>query len=84
MATIPGVRAAQVQDVQGRDAIALYRPDKSLGWDRYELLLDPGTYLYSGRRDVAQSDGEEWKKGEAVISSARLAMAVVDKKGERP
>ncbi|TLS40584.1 hypothetical protein FE633_40755 [Streptomyces montanus] len=84
MATIPGLRAAQVQDAAGRDAIALYLPDKNRVMDREEILLDPGTYLYRGHRLVARSDGDEWKKGDVVISGARLAMAVVGEKGERP
>ncbi|TPQ16173.1 CU044_5270 family protein [Streptomyces sporangiiformans] len=84
MATIPGLRAAQVQDAAGRDAIALYLPSKDTMVDRNEFLLNPGTYLYSGHRLVARRGTEEWKKGDVVISGARLAMAVVGKKGERP
>ncbi|MEU9291914.1 CU044_5270 family protein [Streptomyces sp. NPDC048275] len=84
LATIPGVRAAQVQDVAGRDAIALYLKGDDPTADRQELLLDPSTYLYSGFRFVARSDGPDQKKGDIVISGAQLALAVVDKKGERP
>ncbi|MEU9900698.1 CU044_5270 family protein [Streptomyces phaeochromogenes] len=84
LATIPGVRAAQVQDAAGRDAIAVYLRNEDPTANRDELLLDPGTYLYSGHRWVARSAGEQWKKGDAVISGVRLAVAVVDRKDERP
>lgn len=84
LATIPGVRAAQVQDAAGRDAIAVYLRNEDPTANRDELLLDPGTYLYSGHRWVARSAGGEWKKGDAVISGVRLSVAVVDRKDERP
>lgn len=84
LATIPGVRAAQVQDAAGRDAIAVYLRNEDPTANRDELLLDPGTYLYSGHRWVARSAGGEWKRGDAVISGVRLAVAVVDRKDERP
>ncbi|MDN3021079.1 CU044_5270 family protein [Streptomyces sp. S.PB5] len=88
LATIPGVRAAQVEDAAGRDAIALYLKGDDSARFRNETLLDPGTYLCTGFRDVALSgptdSGTEWKKGDAIISGARVALAVVDDKGERP
>ncbi|WP_151478493.1 CU044_5270 family protein [Streptomyces albicerus] len=77
MATIPGVQAAEVQDAAGRDAIALYLKGGSLGGSRDETLLDPTTYLSSGYRYL---EGED----QVVISGARLAMGLVDEKGERP
>ncbi|NGO43385.1 CU044_5270 family protein [Streptomyces ureilyticus] len=77
MATIPGVRAAQVQDVEGRNAIALYLKGGGMDGGRNETLLDPTTYLASGYRFL---EGED----QVIISGARLAMGLVDKKGERP
>ncbi|MGA6225183.1 CU044_5270 family protein [Streptomyces umbrinus] len=84
LATIPGVRAAQVQDAAGRDAIAVYLRNADPTANRDELLLDPGTYLYSGHRWVARSAGGQWEKGDAVISGVRLDVAVVDRKDQRP
>ena len=77
MATIPGVRAAQVQDVEGRNAIALYLKGGGMDGGRNETLLDPTTYLASGYRLL---EGEN----QVIISGARLAMGLVDEKGERP
>jgi hypothetical protein len=77
MTTIPGVRAAQVQDAEGRDAIALYLKGDSPYGNRNETLLDPTTYLSSGYRFL---DGED----QVIVSGARLAMGLVDEKGERP
>jgi hypothetical protein len=73
LATIPGVRAADVQDAAGRDAIALYLEGDG---PREEVLLDPATWLYSGHRYLDD--------GEVIISGARLEARVVDGKGERP
>lgn len=84
LATVPGVRAADVQDAAGRDAIALYRKSGGADQDRNETLIDPVTRLYSGFRFVAEMDGTEWKKGDIVMSGARITTAVVDKQGERP
>lgn len=72
LATIPGVRAADVQDAAGRDAIALYRKGDG---PRQETLLDPRTWLCSGHRYLDD--------GEVIISGARLDARVVDGKGER-
>ncbi|MEV0635629.1 CU044_5270 family protein [Streptomyces sp. NPDC050619] len=83
LATLPGVRLAEVQDEAGRSAYALYLKGGATGF-RDEVLLDPATYLFAGRRSVERSGNEEWGKADVVISSARLAVAVVDKKGERP
>ncbi|WP_371550426.1 CU044_5270 family protein [Streptomyces sp. NBC_00554] len=81
LATIPGIRAKQVQDAAGRDAVALY-----LGSSGNETLIDPSTCLYSGFRFVAGSAGYEpdLKKGDVIINGARLSLAVVDKEGDRP
>ncbi|MGV9453453.1 CU044_5270 family protein [Streptomyces sp. NPDC003635] len=84
LATIPGVRAANVEDAAGRDAIALYLKSDRPGQDRDETLIDPVTHLYSGVRWVSGKDEAEWKKGDAVISLALLRTAVVDQRGERP
>ncbi|MEV5339964.1 CU044_5270 family protein [Streptomyces sp. NPDC052676] len=72
LATIPGVRAADVQDAAGRDAIALYLEGDG---PREEVLLDPATWLYRGHRYLDD--------GELIISGARLDTRVVDGKGER-
>ncbi len=83
LATIPGVRAAEVRDEEGRDAYALYLKSPA-DTSRDEVLLDPDTYLYAGYRSVALSGNFEWNEGDVVLSGARLALAVVDEKGERP
>ncbi|NGO07426.1 hypothetical protein G5C60_07100 [Streptomyces sp. HC44] len=80
MATIPGVRAAQVQDVAGRDAIALYLKGARAGSG--QTLLDPTTYLASGYRSVERTGGGGQDR--FILGGARLAMGLVDKKGERP
>ncbi|MER6349672.1 CU044_5270 family protein [Streptomyces sp. NPDC001595] len=74
LATVPGVRAADVQDAAGRDAVAIYRAGAA---ERSELLLDPDSRRYRGSR-LLDSDGE------VVISVARLDTAVVDGEDERP
>jgi hypothetical protein len=74
LATIPGVRAADVQDAAGRDAIAVYREG---GPYRDEMLLDPDTRLYRGFRSLSPD-------GEVEISTARLTAQVVDGKDDRP
>ncbi|HZF90696.1 CU044_5270 family protein [Streptomyces sp.] len=72
LATVPGVRAADVQDAAGRDAIALYREGPG---PRQETLLDPRTRLYSGYRYL--------EDGEVMITGARLTTRVVDGEEER-
>ncbi|MER5211661.1 CU044_5270 family protein [Streptomyces sp. NPDC002838] len=84
LATIPGVQVAEVQDEAGRSAYALYLKSVS-DTSRDEVLLDPDTWLYAGYRSLDRSSrNEEWGEGDVVISSARLAVAVVDRKGEKP
>lgn len=78
LATVPGVRAADVQDAAGRDAIALYLHQEGPGPRsglRQETLLDPVTRLYSGYRYL--------EGGEVIITGARLTTRVVDGDDER-
>lgn len=84
LATIPGVRAAQVRDAAGRDAIALYLKGYEPGGNRNETLIDPSSHLCMGSRYVAQSYSTDWQQGDVIMSDARLTPAVVDKKGEQP
>ncbi|MFJ5778406.1 CU044_5270 family protein [Streptomyces sp. NPDC093094] len=84
LAAVPGVRAADVTDVTGRDAVAVYLPGKQPSAGREEILLDPVTFLYRGYRYVSGEDEQEWQEGAAVISGARTDTAVVDRKGVRP
>ncbi|MFF0206128.1 CU044_5270 family protein [Streptomyces sp. NPDC005017] len=84
LASVPGVRAADVTDVTGRGAIALYLGGTRPSADREETLLDPVTYLYRGFRYLAGSDGDGWRKGDPLISGSREAVAVVGKKGRQP
>lgn len=84
LAAIAGVRAAQVQDAAGRDAIALYLKGYEPGGNRNETLIDPSSHLCTGSRYVAQSDSTDWQQGDVIMSDARLTPAVVDKKGEQP
>ncbi|MET9735807.1 CU044_5270 family protein [Streptomyces sp. NPDC006458] len=83
LASIPGVQAADVTDVTGRAAIALYLKGTHPSADRSEILLDPVTYLYRGFRYVATTDGDGWERGDAVISGARVAVGVVEKEGRQ-
>ncbi|GCB50381.1 hypothetical protein SNL152K_7725 [Streptomyces sp. NL15-2K] len=78
------MRVAEVQDEAGRGAYALYLKSVS-DTSRDEVLLDPDTWLCAGYRSLDRSSrNEDWGKGDVVISSARLAVAVVDRKGEKP
>ncbi|MGX1129743.1 hypothetical protein RKD49_001933 [Streptomyces glaucescens] len=74
LATVPGVRVADVVDAAGRDAIAVYR--EGAGY-RDETLLDPDTRLYRGFRSLSRD-------GEVEISGARLTTQVVDGEDDRP
>ncbi|MGP4042948.1 CU044_5270 family protein [Streptomyces sp. 2A115] len=98
LATVPGVevRHQLVQDVAGRDAIAVYRDENARANERTEILIAPSTYETVGQRWVVIRDYEEqypddgetpprpWKAGDIVLQSARLDAAVVDAKGQRP
>ncbi|MEV0221328.1 CU044_5270 family protein [Streptomyces sp. NPDC050704] len=97
LATVPGVDVGDrlVQDVAGRDAIAVYLDVNARANQRPEILIDPSTYELVGQRWVVLRDYEEqypdgetpprpWKAGDIVDQSARLETAVVDAKGERP
>ncbi|MGW0184870.1 CU044_5270 family protein [Streptomyces sp. NPDC003362] len=74
LATVPGVRIADVVDAAGRDAIAVYREGAGF---RDETLLDPDTRLYRGFRSVSRD-------GEVEISGARVTTRVVDGEDDRP
>ncbi len=90
MATVPGVKAAQVTDAAGRDAIALYLPADGRGSLGSEFLIDPRTGLYSGSRSVALKDNQDpdvgpsdhYKKGDVVIDHVILKTALVDEEGD--
>jgi hypothetical protein len=91
---IPGVTVVQgATDVAGRRGVAFSRaasievPGSS---DRFrlEVILDPNTYRYLGARYVVTrdhfSDGTRYRKGQVFISTAQLALAVVDAPCQRP
>ncbi|MGC0332767.1 hypothetical protein RKD23_005757 [Streptomyces sp. SAI-170] len=84
LATVPGVQVAEVTDVLGRDAIALWVKDGNPSAGRQEILLDPVTYLYRGFRLIAGSGEEGLRKGDVIISGVREEVAVVDREGQRP
>lgn len=70
MATIPGIRAVQTQDVLNRPVIGIHLPGES------ELfLLDAKTSLYAGGGDLDSAPG--------FLLTARARAAVVDEKGQR-
>ncbi|MEU6081804.1 CU044_5270 family protein [Streptomyces sp. NPDC047108] len=94
--TVEGIDVVNhlVKDAAGRDAIALYRKDANATF-RYETLIDPDTYTFTGFRAVAARDhtdepmpdgepGESWKKGEVVITEAVKDHALVEEDGQRP
>ncbi|MEV5611307.1 CU044_5270 family protein [Streptomyces sp. NPDC052225] len=98
LATVPGVEITDhlVRDVAGREAIAIgVRPGPTTDM-RDEVLIDPRTYAYAGGRQIAVRDHMQdypgaddtpdrpWKTGDIRLQNARLAAAVVDKKGQRP
>ncbi|MEO3846820.1 CU044_5270 family protein [Streptomyces sp. B8F3] len=95
MATIPGLRVADttVKDAAGRPALAFsVDPDPDDMPVRDEMLIDPEKYTYLGTRSVATDDlglsgagdGQEWKKGDVVTSTAVVSTALVDDDGVRP
>ena len=82
LATIPGLRAAEVRVEAGRGAFALTRRARR---------TPPGTKCSStrtpicaGRRSAAPQRQLRVREGDVVTGWARLAVAVVDEKGERP
>jgi hypothetical protein len=70
-------------------AAAIERPGSS-AWVRMEVILDSDTYRYLGTRHVVTRDhvipdtGERFRKGQVLISTAQLALAVVDAPCQRP
>ena len=78
----------------GAPAIAVYLPDEE-DWAREEMLFDPQTLQYVGRRSVAvenhtfeggagMPDGPSHKRGEVFLNTAVLRHALVAKEGQRP
>jgi hypothetical protein len=58
MAKLPGVKVDEsAVDVEGRPALSVFRVID--GWRKLEILLDPATYAYRGRRETAIADHEE-------------------------
>lgn len=58
MAKLPGVKVDEsAVDVEGRPALSVSRVMD--GWRKFEILLDPATYAYRGRRETAIADHEE-------------------------
>lgn len=70
MATVPGIRAVQTQDVLNRPVIGIHLPG-----ERDLLLLDAETSLYAGRGDLDSPSG--------YLVTARAKAALVDEKGQR-
>ncbi|MEV8455206.1 CU044_5270 family protein [Streptomyces sp. NPDC052095] len=98
MATIPGVRVTDhlVKDAAGREAIAITRKEDDRH-ERREILLDPRTFDYLGLRFVVSEDytfkfpggkkgqpGVRYRAGQVTLSEARIAAAIVDRKGRKP
>jgi hypothetical protein len=91
---IPGVTVVQgATDAAGRRGVAFARAasiEEPGSSDRFrlEVILDPNTYRYLGARYVVTrdhfSDGTRYRKGQVFISTAQLALAVVDAPCQRP
>jgi hypothetical protein len=95
LAKIPGVMVAHgASDAAGRRGVAFARAaslvDDRGSSDRFrlELILDNDTYRYLGARYVVTrdhvSEGTRYRKGQAFLSWAQLALAVVDAPCQRP
>ncbi|MFI6871946.1 CU044_5270 family protein [Streptomyces sp. NPDC050400] len=98
LATVPGVEITDhlVRDVAGREAIAIGLRAGPEARMRAEILIDPRTYVYAGSRWIVLRDymqdypgaddtpDRPWKAGDIWLQDARLAAAVVDRKGQRP
>ncbi|MGW0821240.1 CU044_5270 family protein [Streptomyces sp. NPDC002845] len=96
LATLPGVsvRDRLVQDVSGRDVIAVYIDGGADANIRTEVLIDPLTYEPVGQRWIVVRDHEEEypgdtpprprKAGDIILETTRLAGAVVDGDGQQP
>ncbi|MFD4945930.1 CU044_5270 family protein [Streptomyces sp. NPDC058239] len=99
LATVPGVHVTDhlVKDAAGREAIAITRKEDGIHQQR-EILLDPHDFGYAGMRSVVTEDykyaqptggkvklpPEQFKAGQVLTSEARVEVAVVDAKGEKP
>lgn len=98
MATIPGVRVTGhlVKDAAGREAVAITRREDG-SHEQREILLDPRSFDYVGQRFVVAEDytlrypgekvqqpGPRYRAGQVTLSEARIAGAVVDRKGQKP
>lgn len=58
MAKLPDVKVNEsAVDIEGRPALSVSRVID--GWRNFEILLDPTTYAYRGRRETAVADHEE-------------------------
>jgi hypothetical protein len=89
-----------VTDAAGRRGVALARAASIEGpgssdWLRLEIILDRDTYRYLGARHVVTRDhfipdtpsgskGTWFRKGQVLVSSAQLALAVVGAPCQRP
>jgi hypothetical protein len=87
-------------DAAGRRGVAFSRAaaiegSGSSGWLRLEIILDSHTYRYLGARHVVTRDhfipntpsgskGTRFRKGQVLVSSAQVALAVVDAPCHRP
>jgi hypothetical protein len=87
-------------DAAGRRGVAFVRAAAiegpgSSGWLRLEIILDSTTYRYLGARHVVTRDhfipdtpsgskGTRFRKGQVLVSSAQVALAVVDAPCQRP
>ncbi|MFE9858802.1 hypothetical protein [Streptomyces sp. NPDC005780] len=70
MATVPGIRAVQTQDVLNRPVIGIHLPG-----ERDLLLLDAETSRYAGGGDLDSTSG--------YLATARAKAASVDEKVRR-
>jgi hypothetical protein len=87
-------------DAAGRRGVAFVRAaaiegSESSEWLRLEIILDPDTYRYLGARHVVTRDhftpdtpsgskGTRFRKGQVLVSSAQLALAIVDAPCQQP
>jgi hypothetical protein len=78
---IPGVTVSTVE-VLGEPTLSLALTDD---WLRQELLLDPRTYAYRGKRSTTIKEPPPEKgKGLGTVVAERVAVGIVAKPGERP
>lgn len=82
-AKIPGtVVVADSVDAAGRHGIAVARTDELD--TRTEWIFDPNTFEFLGERSYLAKDTIDGKAGTLTGTTAILARAVVDRKGQRP